>query len=354
MDRPPQMPPREPFPKAVTWLGRLPTTVRSKGRKIKTDGRENRAVQGCGVILALAVIQPIARYNHFLLLSQAEREQYSWWQRVCPCTEDVDGRLILFEVLRLVRLSEEVPVQQFTDARPHGLVVQMEQGQPQRLLQQHTATMSHLCGDSPPDVLIRLPAAFADSILKGFCSRFFLPDFNSFGASHKYTWHCNWQRLGYAQGCLPANTSPVACLQAAEGSQPVAVAGPGAEDLRSLDLPLLKSISEYVRSYARQLLSNPEDNEDLLATMYRDTQLLQSLLDEMEPASIQSSIRDVINLDGAGSASLNRRVTYRAAFVIQVLLQCDLLVSDMFLQESVKGALALILPKQLLLFLSRW
>ena len=91
----------------LSWVGALPAHVRLNNRRIQTGSEFTE-----GVILALAKISPVARYDHLMHLSTLEREQYQWWQHLCPSQHSIEGRLVLFEIQSLFALANPVPVQQ--------------------------------------------------------------------------------------------------------------------------------------------------------------------------------------------------------------------------------------------------
>ena len=88
-----------------------------------------------------------------------------------------------------------------------------------------------------------------------------------------------------------------------------------------------------MRRFASELLVQPPgppgagNAQDLLASAYYDLCRLQKLIDELDPATVQSSIRTVTTgyVVSGSHKPVARSAPYRAAFVIQVLLQCDLL-----------------------------
>ena len=339
----------------ISWLGGLPDSVHLKGRRIDLSSHAAVAAAAAddtesisGAIVGMLKFSFQARYDHLLSLNENERDQYNFWRRQCPA-EDVKGHLLLCEVEHFIPLPQAVPVQQFTDTRPHGLITEMEQGQPDRLLLQNQ-NMQQICGQHVPAVLLRLPQDVIRSVVSGECKRFFLPDFNALVTTTKYTWYCNWVRIGVSQASLPVPRFQVAAVQ-----QRVLRDGHQAQADGEMDLGMLRSIADHMRRFASELLVQPPgppgagNAQDLLASAYYDLCRLQKLIDELDPATVQSSIRNVTTgyVVSGSHKPVARSAPYRAAFVIQVLLQCDLLKSDASLKESVKQALMLILPKSL-------
>ena len=340
----------------ISWLGGVPDSVHLKGRRIDLSSHAAAAAAVAndtesisGAIVGMLKFSFHARYDHLLSLNENERDQYNFWRRQCPA-EDVERHLLLCKVEHFVSLPQAVPVQQFTDTRPHGLITEMEQGQPDRLLLQNQ-NMQEICGQHAPAVLLRLPQDVIMSVVSGKCERFFLPDFNTLVNTTKYTWYCNWGRIGLSQASLPMPRIQVAAVQ-----QHVPRDGHQAQPDGEMDLGMLRSIADHLRRFASELLVQPPGppgagnaGNDLLASAYHDLCRLQKLIDELDPATVQSSIRNVTTgyVVSGSHKPVARSTPYRAAFVIQVLLQCDLLKSDASLKESVKQALMLILPKSL-------
>ena len=202
----------------ISWLGGLPDSVHLKGRRIDLSSHAAVAAAAAddtesisGAIVGMLKFSFQARYDHLLSLNENERDQYNFWRRQCPA-EDVEGHLLLCEVEHFIPLPQAVPVQQFTDTRPHGLITEMEQGQPDRLLLQNQ-NMQQICGQHVPAVLLRLPQDVIRSVVSGECKRFFLPDFNALVTTTKYTWYCNWVRVGVSQASLPVPRFAVAAVQ---------------------------------------------------------------------------------------------------------------------------------------------
>ena len=336
----------------LSWFGALPNVVHVKGHRVtvSSDAADNAVA---GSVVGMLKFSFEARHDHLLLLSDNEPEQYNFWRRQCP-VEDVEGHLLLCRVEGFLSLPEPVPVQQFSDVRPHGLMTELEEGQADRLLRQNPALQA-MCQHNAPQVLLRLPQKVATSILSSHCQRFFLPDFNKLVPTTKYTWYCAWGRLGTSEASLPG---PRFNLRRQDDVDEA--------EYGHVSLTLLRSVTNHLRRFASEALEaeagaaaqeigeegGPGAHENLSATcVYKDLCKLQKLVDELDPATVQSSIRNVnpgyVVADGPEKA-IAKSAPYRAAFVIQVLLQCDLLKSDTSLKDSVKQALGLILLKSLL------
>ena len=144
----------------VSWYGALPDYVCLHGRKIflsarraaNVDGSEdaadadgdNDSRSGVGTVFGMLKFSIQERYDHFMVLSANEKKQYEFWRRQCPGQHTIEGRLLRCKVEQVSVLPAPVPVQQFTDARPHGLIVEMEEGQPERLFAENQR-LSVLC-----------------------------------------------------------------------------------------------------------------------------------------------------------------------------------------------------------------
>ena len=134
-------------------------------------------------------------------------------------------------------------------------------------------------------------------------------------------------------------------LVAVAAAEPEPAQGP---DFGQVDLPLLRSFSDHVRGYARCVLQDQANHDaGLVGQLHTDLSRLQILIDQLDPAFIQSTIRNVTSRYH-GDEPLSKGAPYRAAFVIDVLLQANLLVSDSSLKASVKQALKMVMPKSLL------
>ena len=321
----------------LAWFGALPASVKVQGRRVHLAAPavlDRESEQSNGVILGLLKFSLASCYDHLLELSAGEREQYNFWNRQCPRLDSIEGHLIVCEVQHFSKLPQAVPVQQCTDTRPHGLITEMEQGQPERLLSEHGQLLQAVFRAAPPCTLVRLPPSFAQKVADGSWKRFLLPNFNPLVSVTKYAWYCNWSRLGLSQAALPAPRFQFL----AQPEQPQ-------QDFAHLDLGVLRSIADHLRSLGYHLLENGE--HEMVADVHRDLCRLQILLDDLDPAAVQSRIRTVSS-GHLVQGPVHRTSPYRAAFVIEVLMQCDLLVSDASLQDSVKQALKLILPRSLL------
>ena len=281
----------------ISWLGALPDSVLLKGHKINLKGSEGNANKDiAGAILGMLKFSIEARYDHLMVLSDIEREQYNFWRRQCP-EQNVDGHLLICQVHSFVSLPAAVPVQQFTDVRPHGLITELEEGQPHRLLCENQ-NLRAICGQNVPEVLLRLPQDVVTSIcaVQNQSQRFFLPDFNfnRLLATTKYPWFCSWGRLGISEAELPA---PRFHLKVAAEHQRDVYGSYG-----DVDLSLLRSIADHMRRFASYLLEagaaqvqveanageNPE--QSLASSAYEDLRKMQRLVDELDPASVQSAI----------------------------------------------------------------
>ena len=324
----------------LVWLGSFPEAVRIKGHLIHLRARDARTDDNAeGFVLAMLKFSVESRYDHLMQLSAQEMDQYSFWRRQCPTKDSVEGHLLVCKAAQVVPLTCPVPVQQFTDARPHGLIIQMEEGQPERLFSEHRRVLQDLCQQevNVPAVLLRLPPKFAELIVAGQCDRFILPDFNSLVTTTKYTWYCNWRRLGLSEASLPPMRFQFLQQHVEQDSQ---------RKFGDVDIHLLKSIASHVRGFASNLIGEGGiQHQEQAAAVHKDLCRFQGLIDELDPVAVQSTIHNVTA--GEGPAQ-QKTIPYRAAFVIQVLLQCDLLRTDASLKDSVKQALALIIPKSLL------
>ena len=154
----------------LCWLSSLPQHVRLKGRAIHlgpldtSEGALGAEAHSVGMILAMLKFSIQARYDHLMVLSEHEQAQYDFWRNQCPQRKNIEGRLLRCTVEQVAALPSAVPMQQFTDTRPHGLITEMEEGQPERLLAQYGHVLQNICQRGPPTVLLRLPPQFAQLI----------------------------------------------------------------------------------------------------------------------------------------------------------------------------------------------
>ena len=223
------------------------------------------------------------------------------------------------------------------ETRPHGIVTDMEEGQPERLFTENRDGLLSICpNDRLPAALLRLPYTFAQQVVKGECAKFLLPDFNSLVTTTKFAWCCNWARLGLSAEALPSPRRDFLAGHVDIETQQDA----------SFELPLLQSVAKHLRSLGNNLLEQGPEHHQVALQIHADLTSLQRVIDELDPVTVQSTIRRVsagLRLQG----STQKTVAYRAAFIIQVLLQCDLLKSDGSLKDSLKQALRIVLPKSL-------
>ena len=129
-------------------------------------------------------------------------------------------------------------------------------------------------------------------------------------ATPKCTWHCNWQPLGLSAASLPASRYPFISLEERE------------EEFGHVDLDLVRSVANHVRGFDAKLLADGDAQQ--AAAVHQDLCRLQRLAHELDPATIQLAIRDM-PAGVAQDVPARKSFPYRVAFVVQALLQCDLL-----------------------------
>ena len=320
----------------VVWLGTLPTHLKDQGRRVTVPSND---LPG-NAIAALVCVRAAWRYDHLRTQTPALREQYAFWRNVLPDGVDIEQRLIAFTVDDFASLDALVPVQQCSSTRPHGLVTELEQGQPERLLAE-SQRLQEFCARHAvhvaPGALIRLPSLFCSQVLEGPGELFYLPAFNDLCPLHKYVWHCNWGRLGLRSEALPTSrvTEIMQGRQATAGGRP-----------ESITPDLLATLLDHLRNFAATLHSVQDRHQ--LQALHQDILSVQHLADDVTPVALQASIRDFRGHAHMGVSGVAHNVPYKAAFVVHVLLQCDLLAHDSLLKQSLQGALRLVVPKPLL------
>ena len=185
--------------------------------------------------------------------------------------------------------------------------------------------------EEAPVVVVRLPSAFADKVMKRKWTSIYLPDFNSCVAGRKYTWFCNWNKLEFLRGKLP----PPRFSHAASASR------------KAIDGALLESLLGHVRALAEN--SNVDWDGETWQSLHNEVCSVQQLVDEVTPTAMAASIRELTGTGGRADSKVHvpNRIPYRAAFVVRALLQSDLLANDSSLKESVRNGLKLVCPKSL-------
>ena len=335
------------------WLASLPAQIKVKGRRQSTSGPHHcsrsitdgpgEATQMNNMILAACRVRPDFRYDHLCTLENIEREQYRWWKARCPEHLSVDGHLIHFQIDDIKVLPHGVPIQQCSLRASHGLIIEMEEGQPQSLLAEFPFLQDFF--STIPTAAVRLPVPHLLPILDQRSATFLLPDWRRGNApgslkrsAGRFTWECEWDRLApnLTRNLPRSRNLPLQPAFAESDAQRLEQAIP--------------AVLDALREQCARLDANDPADLRVLHASHVNVARVQNFVDDLDPAIARSVSADVFGClhEGADVVQGHKNICYRAAFVVQVLLQCDLLTRDASLKEAVASALKLAVPRSLL------
>lgn len=339
------------------WIASFPAFVRQFGRKLfpnrdaqtgtlkdvtaKADVPDAQGHPG-NIILGAAAVRLVSICDDLEPLSPAEREQYMYWRRAAPAgVASLSGRLYRFVVDEAVALVNPAPFQQCSAARPHGFAIPMEEQQPERLIDDLPDCPGWLA-DDPCVMCLRLPLAYASCVVQGVWGTFLVPDFSggsgeggpgadgTHDRASKTCWDMQWQRLGISVEHLP---------------RPRVNLGDQAFEAFAFDAGFATECADVLRTAVARLDTDRDDLErlGLLERVARACRGLQRFVDDMDAVMFRKRLRDFGGSRG-GVDVLHNNVPYNAAFMINVLVQADMLRSDADLSDHVKRSVRMLLP----------
>ena len=153
-------------------------------------------------IVGAARVELVDAYHHLQLLSPAERSQYNLWKKHLGSGSDLSGRLFRFRIHDHVRLAVPELLQRCGSQRGRGFALELEMGQPERLLANLGGMApAWLQGDGDTcHIALRLCSPYAVLAAAGAWASLLVPDLPGL----RGRWAIGWRMLGIARADLPA------------------------------------------------------------------------------------------------------------------------------------------------------
>ena len=237
----------------------------------------------------------------------------------------------IFRVHRCTKLPRPQPLQQYTNRKFRGLVTSLEEEQAPRVIAQQFDIVPWL-GDVIPTVAVRLPAPFCRLIVEGKWKHFVLPQCPVGHHGGSASLQFNWGMLG-----IPFADVPL----------PPPSGAPDVEESEiDLDRDMMFQITNHLRVYAAELDLEDEFSLPLYFDLENCVVHLQTLYEQLDPVAFAKGIQD---LRGHAQPALRagRSRQYRVAYLLKVVILCDLLRSDADLSRVLTNCARMLLPKSL-------
>ena len=217
-------------------------------------------------VYGLVIFRFVAVYTHILEIPPCCRPQYTCWK--IAMNTNVEGWLYQLEVEQSFCFKEPVQLSQCSSRRQQGFLITLEDGQPQRLL--NDLARLHTLPDMlhAPALCVRLPAAFAYLVGVGSWSSFLLPKMPPCADEERRIWNTPLHRLG----CRLPHPPPVLLrVPSLAGWSPEAA----------------NVIADHLRQFALGLdLTDPGELEKF-QELHRSTSGLQEYIDEHDELSLR-------------------------------------------------------------------
>lgn len=278
-------------------------------------------------IVGVVLMSITAVYDDMTVMSRQEREQYSFWQEIL--SSELHGRFFCFTISEAVALTQADPVQRCSARALRSFVIDLETGQPDRL---HRTLVAE--GRSPPwlavdgilpQVALRAPAAHAQLAVWGCWRALWLPHVNDRLSGS--AWCMPFAKLGIPEDKLP--------------SPPISSALEPSE----ISPSLMQEVADALRR-SSALTQDHDERQNLR----RLTVSLQAYVDESNVAGLARHIPNLGKLEmevGDGCQRASKRLAYKSAFLIHVLIMSGLIMHDANLRQVLAGAFGLMLPPSL-------
>lgn len=216
-------------------------------------------------ILGVARVQVKRAYHHLLPLPTWQREQYNVWSGISD--DDLVGKLFCFHALSVHLLPAPVPLQQ-SYLRFHGLVNELEHGQPQRLLELLPLPLPvWLAQAATPCIALRAPAPHMVCVASGAWDMLWLP-----GESEHRAFRIAWAKLRLQRpAALPQYVTAACALP--------------------LDRTMASSVCDVLRHFVSDRPAAAADDAAEMARCYAMALSLQNCCDESCPSGLVRNIK---------------------------------------------------------------
>lgn len=230
-------------------------------------------MEGQSFVTAVARLRVESCYHHLLQLDDGERWQYKMWHSILAA--NFVGHMFSFKVLNIARLDKPQLRQQLAGLRARGFVVDLEDGEEQRLADHLSAVPAWLGGRLPLHALRLLPDSMA-LMSSGAWQILWVPNLPSEGQVSSY-WSINWRKLGIGEASLPGLPGHVVNVAEDDGA--------ALFDGRSLH-----KISQHLRMEGARLVAQGAEEEslnDISSLVAR----LQEFQDELSVAGLAQNLK---------------------------------------------------------------
>ena len=279
-------------------------------------------------IVALALVQCVSVHHMMRLETIADSEQSRFWR--CMLSVPLDGKLYCFKIVQLANLPRPIEFQQLSSRKVRGLVVQMEDLQPQRLLSLFEPPPPWLPANVVPDIVLRFPGPFVSLCCARRWNMLSMPNLSRIGNFGSCSMNINWRLLGMKSRDLPS--APLCFLGDSMRRHVV-----GRAELRGC--------SDLLRQYALDFDISDAENVGIYTHIEMCVASLQQLADDLDPMAFLQTVK---KLDGRivddSSMGRIRSIPYRASYMVQIMCCADLLRNSDSLKDVLVQAIALIVP----------
>lgn len=274
-------------------------------------------------IFAVGLVYPSFAYDALKQLDKQERLQIDLFQRLHFSETSLHGKIIFFKVKRCILLPEPMLVQRVGTRKARSFFSTMQEGQLERLLESLDQSQVDQPGwlvnatkQNKAHVLVQLPTPVAALLASGVWDTFGLCDMTE---SLFKGWTLGACPLLWTESCLPCPKVPE---------------------------PQIENIvrAETASKFAKQL---QDIYSNIVGLLSQDVDGETACVMHSMAASLQQHVAGMqVAYSGDAAAVLaSGREAYNIYYLLHCFLMCDLLKSDSSLEEAVRHACKIALPR---------